>query len=106
MPVYLIADMHVTDASRYEEYKRLAPLAIEKYGGRYIARGSRGGLVAFPTGDPGVREPREGEGLVRFSRVSCRARGTKRHGTIPDGRHQGPLSRPGDRHPGIEKDEV
>ena len=39
MPVYLIADMHVTDASRYEEYKRLAPLAIEKYGGRYIARG-------------------------------------------------------------------
>jgi len=39
MPAYLIADMHVTDASRYEEYKRLAPPAIEKYGGRYIARG-------------------------------------------------------------------
>jgi len=39
MPAYLIADMNVTDAAGYEEYKRLAPPAIQKYGGRYLARG-------------------------------------------------------------------
>ena len=39
MPAYVIADMHVSDALGYEEYKRLAPPAIEKYGGRYVARG-------------------------------------------------------------------
>ena len=49
MPVYLIADMHVTDASRYEEYKRLAPLAIEKYGGRYIARTDPAAALAWST---------------------------------------------------------
>jgi len=41
MPAYLIADMDVADPARYEEYKRLAPPAIEKYGGRYLARGGR-----------------------------------------------------------------
>jgi len=41
MPAYLIADMDVSDPARYEEYKRLAPPAIEKYGGRYLARGGR-----------------------------------------------------------------
>ena len=39
MPAYLIADMHVTDAAGYEDYKRLAPPAIARYGGRYLARG-------------------------------------------------------------------
>lgn len=38
MPAYVIADMNVTDPAGYEEYKRLAPPAIAKYGGRYIAR--------------------------------------------------------------------
>ena len=48
MPAYLIADMHVTDAPGYEEYKRVAPAAIEKYGGRYVARG---GETAVLEGD-------------------------------------------------------
>jgi len=48
MPAYLIADMHVADAARYEEYKRLAPPAIEKYGGRYL---SRGGETVILEGD-------------------------------------------------------
>jgi len=41
MPAYLIADMDVSDPARYEAYKRLAPPAIAKYGGRYLARGGR-----------------------------------------------------------------
>lgn len=39
MPAYLIADVDVTDPVRYEEYKKLAPPAIAKYGGRYLVRG-------------------------------------------------------------------
>jgi uncharacterized protein (DUF1330 family) len=39
MAAYLIVDCRVTDASRYEDYKRLAPAAVARYGGRYLARG-------------------------------------------------------------------
>ena len=39
MPAYIVVDITVRDAGRYEEYKRLAPPSIEQYGGRYIARG-------------------------------------------------------------------
>jgi uncharacterized protein (DUF1330 family) len=39
MPAYLIADVEVTDPVQYEEYKKLAPPAIAKYGGRYLVRG-------------------------------------------------------------------
>jgi uncharacterized protein (DUF1330 family) len=36
---YIIAQATVTDAGRYEDYKRLAQIAVEKYGGRYLVRG-------------------------------------------------------------------
>ena len=39
MPAYLLVDCEVTDPVRYENYKKLAPPAIAKYGGRYLARG-------------------------------------------------------------------
>jgi len=39
MSAYLLVDCEVTDPERYERYKKLAPPAIEKYGGRYLARG-------------------------------------------------------------------
>ena len=38
MAAYLLVDCKVTDASRYEEYKRLAPPAIARYGGRYLSK--------------------------------------------------------------------
>ena len=41
MAGYLIARVHVTDADRYESYKKLAADAIAKYDGRYLARGGR-----------------------------------------------------------------
>ena len=41
MPAYVIAHIHVKDPVRYEEYKRLSPVSIEKFGGRFIARGGR-----------------------------------------------------------------
>jgi uncharacterized protein (DUF1330 family) len=39
MSAYLIARVQVQDKAAYEEYKRLAAAAIEKFGGRYRARG-------------------------------------------------------------------
>jgi uncharacterized protein (DUF1330 family) len=36
---YLLVDCEVTDPARYEDYKKLAPPAIAKYGGRYLVRG-------------------------------------------------------------------
>jgi len=48
MPAYIIAEMNITDPAGYEEYKRVAPPTIAKYGGRYIARG---GETAVLEGD-------------------------------------------------------
>lgn len=39
MAAYVVVEVEVLDAERYEVYKRLAPPAIAAYGGRYLARG-------------------------------------------------------------------
>lgn len=39
MTAYIIADVEITDPVAYEEYKKLAPPAISKYGGKILARG-------------------------------------------------------------------
>ena len=39
MPAYMIARINVTDPEKYDVYKSLAPIAIKKYGGRYLTRG-------------------------------------------------------------------
>ncbi|HIF71952.1 MAG TPA: DUF1330 domain-containing protein [Dehalococcoidia bacterium] len=39
MSAYVIVDIDVKDQEAYEEYRRLVPPLIEKYGGRYIVRG-------------------------------------------------------------------
>ncbi len=39
MAAYLVVDIEVTNPAQFEEYKKLAPLAIDKYGGRYLIRG-------------------------------------------------------------------
>jgi uncharacterized protein (DUF1330 family) len=39
MPAYVVVDCEITDPAGYEEYKKLAKPAVEKYGGRYLARG-------------------------------------------------------------------
>jgi len=39
MAAYLVVDIDVTDPAQFEEYKKLAPAAIDKYGGRYLIRG-------------------------------------------------------------------
>ena len=39
MSAYVIMDIEVTDPDGYEGYKQLAPAAVMKYGGTYLARG-------------------------------------------------------------------
>lgn len=39
MPAYVIANVDVTDAAAYEEYRAKVPGTIAAYGGRYLARG-------------------------------------------------------------------
>jgi uncharacterized protein (DUF1330 family) len=39
MAAYVIAHIDVKDPVRYEDYKKLVPPSIAKFGGRFIARG-------------------------------------------------------------------
>jgi uncharacterized protein (DUF1330 family) len=48
MPAYVVVHVQVHDASRYDEYKQLAPESIRRYGGRYL---TRGGAVEVLEGD-------------------------------------------------------
>jgi uncharacterized protein (DUF1330 family) len=41
MPAYVIAHIDVKDPVRYEDYKKMSPISIQKYGGRFIARGGK-----------------------------------------------------------------
>jgi uncharacterized protein (DUF1330 family) len=48
MPAYFIVDLEVTDPVGFEEYRKLVPDTIQKYGGRYLVRG---GAVETLEGD-------------------------------------------------------
>lgn len=39
MSAYVIADVNVTDPKLYEDYKKLVPATVERYGGRFAVRG-------------------------------------------------------------------
>ena len=39
MPAYMIVDVDVRDAARYEDYKREVPALIARHGGEYLVRG-------------------------------------------------------------------
>jgi len=41
MPAYVIAHIDVKDPVRYEDYKKMSPISIGNFGGRFIARGAK-----------------------------------------------------------------
>lgn len=51
MTAFVIARVNVTDPDKYENYKALAPAAIKKYGGEYLARGGAVELLEGPAED-------------------------------------------------------
>ena len=41
MPAYIVVEVEVHDASRYEDYKRMVPPSLQAYGGRFLVRGRK-----------------------------------------------------------------
>ena len=39
MSAYLVVEVEVRDAERYEDYKRMVPPTLAAYGGKFLARG-------------------------------------------------------------------
>ena len=39
MAAYVIAEVNVTDPTLYEDYKKMVPATVAKYGGRFTVRG-------------------------------------------------------------------
>ncbi len=48
MAAYLVADIEITDAEGYQEYRRTVGASIAAFGGRFLARG---GVVEVLEGD-------------------------------------------------------
>ena len=41
MAAYVVVQVDVKDPGRYEDYKKLVPPSIEKFGGRFLVRGGK-----------------------------------------------------------------
>lgn len=41
MTALVIVDVRITDAARFEEYRKLVPATLPPYGGTFLARGGR-----------------------------------------------------------------
>ena len=41
MCAYIILEIDVRDTVLYEDYKKLAPLSVQAYGGKYLVRGGQ-----------------------------------------------------------------
>lgn len=41
MAAYVIARINITDPEAYEEYRKVVPATIAKFGGKFIARGGK-----------------------------------------------------------------
>lgn len=41
MSAYIIVDVKITDAQRYEDYKKLTPASLEPFEGKFIVRGGQ-----------------------------------------------------------------
>jgi uncharacterized protein (DUF1330 family) len=41
MPAYIVTEIEVLDKERYEDYKKMSPVSIKAFGGRFIVRGGQ-----------------------------------------------------------------
>ena len=41
MSAYVIVQVDVKDQTRYEDYKKMVPPSLEKFGGRFLVRGGK-----------------------------------------------------------------
>jgi len=45
MAAYFLVDIEITDDDRMREYREGVPRTVQKYGGRYLVRGSQGEIM-------------------------------------------------------------
>ena len=48
MPAYMIVRVNVTDMDRYQQYMKLTPSILEKYGGKFVIRGGEKVILEGP----------------------------------------------------------
>ncbi len=48
MPAYLIVRAKVTDMAQYQQYMKLTPAILEKYGGKFVIRGGEKVVLEGP----------------------------------------------------------
>ncbi len=48
MPAYMVVRVNVTDMDRYQQYMKLTPSILEKYGGKFIIRGGEKVILEGP----------------------------------------------------------
>jgi uncharacterized protein (DUF1330 family) len=41
MPAYIVVEVEVLDPEKYEDYKRMVPASLAKYGGKFLVRGGK-----------------------------------------------------------------
>jgi uncharacterized protein (DUF1330 family) len=49
VPAYVVVEIEVLDAARFEDYKRLVAPVIAAYGGRFLSRGGRTDVLEADT---------------------------------------------------------
>jgi len=40
MPAYVVVEIEVKDPERYEDYKKVSPISIKEFGGKFLVRGA------------------------------------------------------------------
>ena len=85
MSVYVIASLTIKDAVRFEDYKRTVLPSMEKYGGRFVARGgpdsrSRGRVAARTADHRRVSQHGAGARVVGFARIRRAEGAAPNHG--------------------------
>ena len=64
MPAYLLVRANVTDMQQYQQYMKLTPAIVEKYGGQFIIRGGDKVVLEGP-------EPTERIVMLKFDSVDA-----------------------------------
>jgi hypothetical protein len=94
VPAYVVTEIEVIDAERYEAYKQMVAPSIAAYGGKFLVRGGatetlegtwsprRLVIVEFSSTGPG-------EGLVGLAAVRRGEGAAPGHGAHEDGRRRG-----------------
>ena len=95
MAAYIVVDIDVHDSPGLEEYRRLVPATVARYGGRFLARGPGAARVRSRLRRPGERLQRADDhrGMGPRGFLGGPTGRARHRGALPAG--LGPGNRPG-----------